>query len=330
MNYNPSLDGIRALAALVVVAFHAKVPGFGGGFLGVDIFFVLSGFLITQLLCAEYAQRARINWGVFAARRLRRLYPAMATMLIAYLAFAPALFPHISQEKHLQDLLLTALYLSDYARAFDGPLSVLSHTWSLAVEMQFYLVWPVVVVGLLRLPRRTAILALLGLYIASNAWRWVAFEIFEDGWDVYDRADTHASGLVLGSLLGYAQPRVAARWAPVGLAMIAISVMVFEWGEAVTVHFGFTAAEIGTALLVLSAPSWLGIGVLAWLGRMSYGLYLWHYPLMRWMRGEQWGWPETFATGLALGLMAAVTSYYTFERYFRSRRPAVSAHTQPA
>src|SRR5690554_740053 len=158
MKYNLSLDGIRAIAALIVVACHAGMPGIGGGFLGVDIFFVLSGYLITRLLHSEHSATGRIDFRSFCRRRLRRLFPALATLLVIYLIAAPLFFPNIPMHKHMLDATLSALYISDYARTLGVPPSVLNHTWSLSVEMQFYLLWPGVMLLLLRLPPRTAML----------------------------------------------------------------------------------------------------------------------------------------------------------------------------
>ena len=142
MAYQPALDGVRALAILAVLLFHAKVPGVPGGFVGVDVFFVLSGFLITTILAGEHRRCGRIDLPGFYRRRLRRLYPALIVFLCAYLLTAGLLFPRVAPEKHGRDALLALFYLADYGRALDMPLSVLNHTWSLAVEAQFYLLWP--------------------------------------------------------------------------------------------------------------------------------------------------------------------------------------------
>src|SRR5690606_20056331 len=111
LRYVPQLDGLRALAVLAVVAFHARVPVVSGGFLGVDLFFVLSGYLITRLLADEYARSGRIALGEFYLRRLRRLYPALMALLAVYVVAAPFLFPEHS--KHQRDAAIAALYLSD-------------------------------------------------------------------------------------------------------------------------------------------------------------------------------------------------------------------------
>ena len=171
MNYNPQLDGLRAIAAIIVVAFHAKAPQFGGGFLGVDIFFVLSGYLITKLLVEEKTLSGNINYRRFFTRRLWRLYPALLTLLAVYALLAPTLFPQFSATKHYQDIVLSGLYLADYARTFHAPLSVLNHTWSLAAEMHFYLVWPLILSLVLRLPKECIQFTLLIMWLAATLWR---------------------------------------------------------------------------------------------------------------------------------------------------------------
>lgn len=202
VTYSPALDGIRALAALVVVVHHARVPGSPGGFFGVDVFFVLSGYLITRLLIVEHEREGCLRLGHFLIRRLRRLLPALLLMLAAYLLLAPWIFPDVMLSKHFRDAVLTALYVVNYAAYLGGFVSELAHVWSLAVEMHFYLLWPVVLLGILRLPRRLAIAVIASLYIAATAWRWWGAENFATIWTFYVRTDTHCSGLLLGCLLG--------------------------------------------------------------------------------------------------------------------------------
>ena len=322
MAYQPALDGVRALAILAVLLFHAKVPGVPGGFVGVDVFFVLSGFLITTILAGEHRRCGTIDLAGFYRRRLRRLYPALIVFLCAYLLTAGLLFPRVAPEKHGRDALLALFYLADYARALDMPLSVLNHTWSLAVEAQFYLLWPLLFVLLARRSRRTAILAAAGLFVALTGWRWWGYASFADPWDVYYRADTHATGLVLGCLLGLVGQRLHGRWAILGLLLLALAASQLDWRAPATAVVGFTLAEAGAALVVLSPPAWLAAAPLAWVGRMSYGLYLWHYPVMRLLRDQDWHWSAILLVGSAAGLAAAALSYYAVERPLLSRKPA--------
>ncbi len=314
--YSAPLDGIRALAALTVVAYHARLPGLPGGFFGVDVFFVLSGYLITRLLVDEYAREAGLKLDRFIFRRVRRLLPALLVMLLAYLSTAPWLFPDVALSKHLRDTLLSAVYIVNYATVLGPPVSVLGHVWSLAVEMQFYLLWPLILLGLLRLPRHWALSLIFMLYLLATAMRWWGGEKL-GGWAFYPRTETHCSGLLLGCLLGYAGVTIHRYWAVVGLSLLLFAMNFFSTAWMPTILYGFTIVEAGAALLIVAQPTWLGGSLLAWLGRLSYGLYLWHYPIMRLVRDKDgWEWPEVLLLGGGLGLLLAALSHYLLERRF--------------
>lgn len=322
VSYNPALDGMRALAALIIVIYHARLPGLSGGFFGVDVFFVLSGYLITRLLVVEFQRSGELQLVNFVKRRLRRLLPALLIMLVIYLLVSPWAFPDVAPSKHLRDALLTAFYVVNYASLLGGPVSVLGHVWTLAVEMHFYLLWPLFLLFILRLPRSRAITCIGLLYVLATGWRWWGVENLTHLWSFYVRTDTHCSGLLLGCLLGYMNVTVHRYWAVAGLLLLGFAVTFFSTMWMPTVRYGFTIAEIGAGLLLLAQPSWLGWGLLAWLGRMSYGLYLWHYPIMRALRewiGSEHG-MLILAVGGGLGLLCAVLSYYLVEREFYSPR----------
>ena len=315
--YSGALDGIRALAALLIVVYHAHFPGLPGGFLGVDVFFVLSGYLITRLLLAESERTGGVRLGRFMWRRLRRLLPALLLMLLVYLVVAPLWFSEAPMSKHLRDAGLTVAYLANFAPYLGGPVSILGHVWSLEIEMHFYLLWPLVFLGLLRLPRSLGLVVIFIFYVLATSWRWWGAAHFGDVWAFYVRTDTHCSGLILGCLLGYANVRIHQYWAVLGALLLAFAVTFYSTRWIVTAQYGFTVAELGAAMLVLAQPSWLGGAVLSWLGRMSYGLYLWHYPIMRIVRErDDWAWHEVLLLGACLGLLFAIVSYYFVERRF--------------
>lgn len=169
MKYNPEFDGLRAIAALLVIGFHAVAPLLVGGFLGVDIFFVLSGFLITRLLLDEQDREGRIELRRFYLKRLLRLTPPLVVMLALYAICAPLLIP--DYDHHGRDALLAGLYLSDYTISLTGAPMFLDHTWSLAVEEHFYLIWPAVLIAAHRLPRERLVSVLFVAYAVATIWR---------------------------------------------------------------------------------------------------------------------------------------------------------------
>jgi len=316
----PQLDGLRAVAVLAVVAFHARVPWLSGGFLGVDVFFVLSGFLITQLLAQEYARNGRIALIDFYLRRLRRLYPALLAMLAAYLVAAPFAFPE--HDQHPRDAAVAALYLSDYGRAFFEVPWYLQHTWSLSVEEHFYLVWPLALLAVFRLPKRWHVPAVILLAVAATVWR-LSVVLWVDQWyQPYYRFDTRLSGLMLGSALALWRPKMHAAAGAAGVAMLAAALVSAQW-RMLNGLIGWAAlAEIGSALLVITAHKLPGLGwsPLVWVGKLSYGIYLWHYPIAYWFRANDYGWATTALTSLVLSILMAAISYATVERSYRLSR----------
>ncbi|MBU0799844.1 MAG: acyltransferase [Alphaproteobacteria bacterium] len=320
MKYSPPLDGLRALAAALVLLFHARVPGLGGGFLGVDIFFVLSGFLITRLLVTEHESHGAINYAQFTIRRFRRLYPALLFFLAGYLLVAPFFFTDIHFLKHLKDSVIAGLYMADYINLSGDPMRYLTHAWTLGVEVKFYLLWPLVMAWLMTLSRQRACLILALLFLGATLWRAWNVHYLADPWDVYDRFDTHISGLLLGALIGFANLRLPEKWWIAGAALLIITLCTTAWRSEATAIFGITAMEISALLLICACPSFLGASILPWLGRMSYGFYLWHYLVIRVARVYELDWPATLALGATGGLAGAALSYYTIERVFRTRR----------
>ena len=203
LQYNPALDGLRAVAVVLVMADHCNVPVFDQGYFGVDLFFVLSGFLITRLLVNEIDATGRIDLWKFYLRRLLRLAPALLLLLAAYLVIAPSLWPQVDFMSHLRDAALAGFYLSDYSQAFWHNPKVLIHTWSLSVEEHFYLIWPFAILLLARIEPRWRLVGLLVIYLLASAWRIFEYEIV--GWDAtYYRFDTRVGGLVCGALLATA------------------------------------------------------------------------------------------------------------------------------
>ena len=200
LDYNPALDGLRGVAILLVVLSHAHVPLFDGAFLGVDLFFVLSGFLITSLLLMEQQSNGRLQYWRFYRRRFFRLMPALALFLATYCLLAPLLWPGLDDVR--QDALVSLLYLADYGIAFFDSPGTLLHMWSLSVEEHFYLVWPPLLALLLRFSKAGAVWRpLAALYLLSWAWRVVWVVQGQQFYEIFFRFDTRASGLLAGCLL---------------------------------------------------------------------------------------------------------------------------------
>ena len=326
LRYNPALDGLRAVAIALVVADHCWVPGFEGGYFGVDVFFVLSGFLITQLLVDEYDSQGQIDLGRFYLRRLLRLAPALALMLTAYLTIGPIIWPHYPLWSHIRDAALAGLYLSDYGRALWGYPIILQHTWSLSVEEHFYLVWPLAALLLARCAPRWRMAGLFGIYLLSTTWRISEYE--SSGWvATYFRADTRLSGLICGALLAICLPRMGkiSETTANAVGVFACSVLglclsLGFWRAPSSLVWVANLAEIAAAGLliaasvqnswlskILSAPPLVGIGII------SYGIYLWHYPAAVFFRG-QLPWYQTLPIVLIFAFAMALASYLTVER----------------
>jgi peptidoglycan/LPS O-acetylase OafA/YrhL len=319
--YRPELDGLRALAASAVVLFHAYVPIAPGGIRGVDVFFVLSGYLITNLLLT-----GERSVGAFWVARLRRLVPALALFLAAYVALAPLLLPDFAQTRWA-DAAFSALYVSDEATAF-GVQKGLGHTWSLAVEMQFYLIWPFAVSRLKRLPPARAALLLWLAWVTVTAARGVYFAQTGDWTTTYYPSYLHCSGLLLGSALAFAP--LPARWGKIAAAVLFALVLALPSDGRGHLLWTIPLTEVASAALVcaLGAPGPLR-EALSWpplvkLGVLSYGVYLWHHPLTEIF--NPFGWWVSAPLSLALAIALSWLSFVTVEAWFRrsASRPALA------
>lgn len=344
MTYLPGLDGLRAVSVLAVLLYHAELLWIPGGYLGVEVFFVISGYLITRLLLSEWDGAETISLRHFWLRRARRLLPALYVLLLVTTVTAISFY-----REELVDLrgqLVAALtYVTNWylivvdASYFDvvGRPLALQHLWSLAVEEQFYLVWPLLVLGMLRLfrGRLGPMAVLIGAGAAGSALLMAA--LYEPGLDpsrVYYGTDTRASGLLLGAL-------VALFWRPVpadpaalrrrvvlldvaglvGLAGVVVAFLRLEETDPFLYRGGFVVVSLCSLLAVaavvhpgsvLGGRAALGTSVLTWIGIRSYGLYLWHWPIYIVTRpgiDVPWGVYPTLALRLALTVVAAEVSY---------------------
>lgn len=289
MEYVPALDGLRALAAVAVVAFHVRLAGFSGGFVGVEVFFVLSGYLITSLLRLEIETTGRLRITQFWWRRIVRLYPELLALLVCCMVASAALYP---DRAILDELTASALYVSNYFAATGGDLTFTRHTWSLAVEMQFYVMWPVLLLVLARFSRSTTVLCLTLFFVLAIWWRMHASWMFGIDY-AYQAADTRMSGLIIGSLLGFWRwtlPRHVAN-AMALMAMLALGIAVSHLSFADRGGWAAPIIDVASAVLILALSvreCWLTQSlshpILVRLGIWSYGIYLWHYPMARVVR----------------------------------------------
>ena len=323
LRYNPSLDGLRALAITLVVLLHAGAPFAQAGYVGVDVFFVLSGYLITSILKEEHARSGSISLAGFYARRARRLYPAMLLFLAAYWVAAPRAWPGYP---HGRDVFGAAFYLMDYALPFANWGKYLGHAWSLGVEEKFDLLWPAILLASLRRYRVRVISR--GLLVAAVvSFAWMLFNLLA-ALPVYTRFDTRVPGLALGCWLamrtvsnplarGGRQARIAG-WG--GLALLVIALATGHRTGPAVMYLTIPLADAAALGLIAGASSLpLAHPWLAWVGRMSYGIYLWHVPMMAALK-TSFPWWQAFVLGGGAATLAAWISYSTVEAVARARR----------
>jgi peptidoglycan/LPS O-acetylase OafA/YrhL len=368
----PALDGLRAIAVALVLVGHGGIPGVGGGFIGVDIFFVLSGFLITSLLLDELGRNGRIGLTGFWIRRARRLLPALVLMVLTVGA-ARELLPTQSLNGLRSDAIAAFLWMANWRSVASktdyftqgAPPSPLQHTWSLGVEEQYYVVWPVLLIAVTlllaararRYFRRATVggvrfaifsIATLGALASAAAAIVLVSDATRDR--IYFGTDTRAQALLTGSaaaaLLVQDWPSlnrgwclIRTRWAQRVARILPVFGLV---GLAGAVHYATGSTRefrhglligVAVAAVVVIAPVALeqrGIvaRILAWrplvgLGTISYGVYLWHWPIFLALNGERTGWSggTLFAARCAVTAAVATASWWLIEQPIRRWRP---------
>ncbi len=383
--YRPALDGVRALAVTVVVLFHAGVPGLPGGFLGVDAFFVLSGFLITSLLLVEARRDGRVRLAAFWGRRARRLLPAALLMLLAVAVAGRYLLPPLDFALLRGDEFAALGYLANWRMIYRGAdyfaqnaaASPVQHTWSLGIEEQFYLLWPLIVVAALALPltrssarraaapehpwdgptvvarpvaswapeRLTGLLVLVCAGAVGSAL--VAARLYrpDNPNRAYFGTDSRAQALLVGCALALLLARapgllrhrgrdgghpVLGAAALLGAVALAWLVTHAQGSAGWLYHGGLTIAALAVAAVLAHATAspggptgrLLALAPLVWLGRISYGVYLWHWPLFQFVNAGHTGLTGValLAVRLAALLVVAVLSYRLVEQPVRTRR----------
>ncbi len=369
----PALDGLRAIAVALVLVAHGGVPGVPGGFIGVDVFFVLSGFLITSLLLDELARAGRIELAGFWIRRARRLLPALVLMVLT-VAAARELLPYQALTGLRGDAIAAFLWMANWrfvAQQTDyftqgTPPSPLQHTWSLGVEEQYYFAWPLLLIAVTlllaaRARRRYSWATVGGVRFAAFliatagalASAAVAIVLAADGTRdrIYFGTDTRAQALLVGAAAAALLVRdwqslnrgwcmIRSRW---GRRVARVLPLLGLAGLAAATHFATGAAGefrhgllIGAALaaVLVVAPvaleqrgavaRLLACPPLVWLGSISYGVYLWHWPIFLVLNGERTGWdgPRLFAARCAATVAVAAASWWLIEQPIRRWRPA--------
>ena len=301
--YRPGLDGLRALAVAAVFLYHARIDWLPGGFLGVDLFFVLSGYLITSLLLVEWEARNRIDLRRFWLRRARRLLPALVVVVLGALILA-SIFARQDLAHTRSDAVSSLLYYTNWHEIIAnhsyfnrvGNPSLLKHTWSLAIEEQFYIVWPLLLVpGLVLVGRKRLPMLVIAGIAASAALMWILYNP-NDPTRVWNGTDTRAFLLLMGILLALVWPYVERMRSAVpllelfGVAALVGSVLLFLqiheydptlWqGGDLAAAFCFVVLIAAVAHPGTGLGEALGIAPLRWVGERSYGIYLWHWPIV--------------------------------------------------
>lgn len=358
--YRPALDGIRAVAVLAVLVYHQNPARLPGGFLGVDVFFALSGYLITSLLLAEHAGSGRIDLRRFWIHRARRLLPALLLCLLLVGAYAHWIAPEETLDQLRGDAAATLAYVLNWRFVLEGRSyffeffpSPLRHLWSLAVEEQWYLLWPLVVWAVLRGrdgrggrgAARVAVTAALLAMVSAIEMAWL-FTPGADASRAYYGTDAHASPLLVGAAVGAVvawrrlpspSGRTWRAYLPGAAGVLGAVVLLWAFvnasGNAPWLYRGgFALVALAAVGVVLAGfteggPAWrnpvrwvLALAPLAALGRISYGMYLFHWPLYFVLTPERTGtvgW-RLFAIRLAATTALATASYLAIERPIRS------------
>jgi peptidoglycan/LPS O-acetylase OafA/YrhL len=318
VHYMPALDGLRTVAVALVLIHHLTYTRLPGGRIGVDIFFVLSGFLITGILLREKDTQGRIDLASFYMRRLLRLMPALA--IVVAFSFLFGLFFRNPAENNLGSSIFAITYLMDFVRAFSrySEISPVAHTWSLSVEEHFYLVWPLMLGLISTLSRSRRPAAIAGVCLIFAGWRaYLAYSgaSFDRVYYAFDtRFDELLAGCALACLM--TSDLFAARllwmrslWPIAFFGLLLISVR-GDWVEEYRVAAAFLPVIVSLLSCVIIAelashPTGIAAKVasirpMVYLGRISYGIYLWHYPLLLDVR--------RFSSSKTLALLAVIIS----------------------
>jgi peptidoglycan/LPS O-acetylase OafA/YrhL len=340
--YRPELDGIRGLSILLVLNQHFRIPRWEpGSFVGVDVFFVLSGYLITSLLLKEWDATGRLNFPQFYLRRALRLLPAAAAFIVVALVTARLVSSPQAFSFNLTGARFTALYITNWVLALSPDLQVgdFAITWSLAIEEQFYLLWPLLMMTMLgaRWSRRRIGVALVGAVAVVFAVRLILWRQGAPSARLYYGSDTRADALLVGCLAAVSMPAIARRaaqahWLRTSLrTAAAVAALLLAWvvhTKDSTAPFlylgGFTLVALCAGILLVTTtvaapPALLAVlrfRPLVWIGRISYGLYLWHWLVYRHADHLSSSPLRASVLGALLSVAVAACSYVALEAPF--------------
>ena len=336
LSYSPALNGLRGIAILMVMSFHARL--LKGGFIGVDIFFVLSGFLITSLLVSEFDQYGAVSLSNFYMRRVLRLGPALIALLIVFCVVSFALLDVEKASSNYIDALISLFYLSNWARAFSiHPPDFLGHTWSLSIEEQFYIFWPIILLTLLRVCNKRYQVVVFTVAIVLLSWILRIYLLSNGATPdrLYNGLDTRADALMVGCTLGVTMSfwsiRASARnifsklLVIIALVSMACLLAFLMFGKCLApwmLQYGYLVTELLAAILVIDVlispqsviRKLLTMRWLVWVGSISYGLYLWHFPVYKTMGWLGFDWLPIRIFGTLVTFFIAILSYYVMEK----------------
>lgn len=335
LGVHPALTGLRGIAMVLIFLFHCNVEGFTGAFTSLELFFVLSGFLITALLLQEQQDRAAINLKAFYMRRALRLGPALVFFLSCYLIFCMVIYKDSATRLyHFQDAAIVLFYFANWTRAFGWHRpGTLGHCWSLSIEEQFYFIWPLLVLLLVRFSKEKR--PLLIAILLPLPWIWRSYLLIQGAdWDrLYNGFDCRADALLAGCFLAslwHSGKFVNwnRRWLLAPLtAFIAFCVLAYfsvfaRWQSAPLYFWQYSLILTAAAVVIIDITHrpngflarFLSLAPVVGLGTVSYGLYLWHFPIIGYV--SIFGYSGVTAVVLSAGLtlLAAVFSWFVIER----------------
>lgn len=347
-HYFPGLDGLRAIAVIAIIIFHLNPKWLPGGYLGVDTFFIISGYLITTLLIKEYEATGSIHLIKFWIKRMKRLLPPVLFMMFIVIQYI-ILFDRTLLFQIKKDMYAALLYLSNWWYIFDGldyfrslEPRPLKHLWSLAIEEQFYLIFPIGLLWLFKSFRKKSYLLIIFFVISliSMALMWLLYNPAESISRIYFGTDTRLQTLLLGVMLAMIWPAYKLKTNPpkqlliiidllglIGMLFLIRAFFVFTEHSTSVFQGGLYVIGLLTLLFIMASvhPSTmiakiLSLPALVWVGKYSYSLYLWHYPIIVLLQSHyvngQIPW-YVHTVSIILTIFMALLSYHLIEQPFR-------------